>query len=193
MIKRKIRTELCAIKLDMLAIGQNPIEKNENTGFIRMEVRASRIGVMPYKDPFAKKPHYELKLPSELFSMSTMDSFRDLPVTDEHPKEMFVTPENSKKQMVGFTNNYAWVENSYYLSSRFVVTDAPIIKRIYDKFEQGETQQVSCGYLADIEEKEGFWNGLPFSRIQRNIRFNHLALVRIGRGGDDVEVVLKNQ
>ena len=188
---------LDSIKADYSAVAHIPekelIKKNEITGFIHVNVRASRIGVMPYKDPLEGKPHFELKLPKELFSIDTMSSFNKLPVTDEHPKEMFVTPDNSKKLMVGFTDPYAWVENHYYLASRITISDSKVISRIYEKSFNGESQQVSCGYIADIEEKEGEWNGIKYHRIQRNIRFNHLALVRIGRGGKDVEVILKNE
>ena len=56
--------------------------------------------------------------------------------------------------------------------------DADLIAKI----DSGK-QQVSCGYTCDIEDKPGEYNGTRYDRVQRNIKYNHLAIVHRGRAG----------
>ncbi len=180
-----IRLEHSTISLDASSIFMS-----ETTGFMTLTARVSRIGCMPYKEPFKKKIHYELKLPEELFHQDTMETFSNLAVTDGHPKELLVTPKNSGKLMKGFTGPGAYTEHGYYLCCSLTITEHSIINRILDKLKNGEDQQVSCGYLSEVEDVEGVWNDIPYHKIQRNIRFNHLALVDVGRAGDEVKLKL---
>lgn len=52
------------------------------------------------------------------------------------------------------------------------------------------TQEVSCGYAADTEMISGKYNGEDYDAIQRNIRYNHLAVVPRGRAGPEVRIRL---
>ncbi len=50
-------------------------------------------------------------------------------------------------------------------------------------------KELSCGYRCDYDWTPGTWNGQRYDAVQRNIRGNHLALVRKGRMGPDVAVL----
>jgi hypothetical protein len=44
--------------------------------------------------------------------------------------------------------------------------------------------EVSCGYHCDVDETPGEFEGQRYDRVQRNIRYNHVAVVERGRAGD---------
>ncbi|SCU95521.1 conserved hypothetical protein [Cupriavidus necator] len=45
-------------------------------------------------------------------------------------------------------------------------------------------KDLSCGYTLTLDETPGECNGRRYDAVQRNIRYNHLALVRAGRAGN---------
>ena len=61
-----------------------------------------------------------------------------------------------------------------------VVTRADSVKAV----EDGTARSLSCGYTCDIEWTSGNWMGMDYDCIQRNIKYNHVALVPTGRAGD---------
>lgn len=172
--------------------GKN-IAKHPTTQFIRVSANVSRIGVMPYRQAGNPKPRMELKLPEELFGERALSTFDSLPVTREHPSEIFVTKGNYKKFLIGLTENCATKKDGFYLTSALTIFDATMIAEIYEKACTGIVQDVSCGYYADVDETPGIWNGLKYDAVQRNIRFNHVAIVKEGRGGSSVSIILNSK
>ena len=157
-------------------------------GFLKLPVRVSRIGVMEYRNA-NDEPTYECKPPEELFNPKTMESLRHIPVTDKHPQAMFVTPENSKELMVGFMSGEPIIEDDTYLSSDLIITDQTIIDRLVKKFDNNETQEVSAGYSATIEKTPGTFIDTHYDTVQRDVVFNHCALVSVGRAGRDCRLI----
>jgi hypothetical protein len=49
---------------------------------------------------------------------------------------------------------------------------------------------LSCGYTCDLEKAEdgAKWCGIDYDFIQRNIRYNHVAIVDRARAGDDARI-----
>lgn len=60
------------------------------------------------------------------------------------------------------------------------------------KAESGELVELSCGYECDFDPTPGVYQGQAYDGIQRNISYNHLALLPQGRarGGSDVKLHL---
>ncbi|MCX7015414.1 MAG: alpha/beta hydrolase fold domain-containing protein, partial [Candidatus Sumerlaeota bacterium] len=56
-------------------------------------------------------------------------------------------------------------------------------ERLTKAIEAGKTA-LSCGYTCDLEHTPGNWMGIKYDAIQRNIRYNHMAVVKAGRAGD---------
>jgi len=175
------------------------IQKASRTaqGFLKAPVRATRTGIFIYKD--AKGNEFrELRLPEEVFTKPSMDSLVMIPITNNHPYE-FVDSYNAKTHMVGFTGEKVYKDEDTFLSTTAIITDERTIKEVESK----EKEQVSLGYKAALEIKDGFWNGKAmaengtederFDAIQRDIRYNHLAVVPAGRAGEDVKLRLDSK
>ena len=71
-----------------------------------------------------------------------------------------------------------------YLTNSLTVTDADAIAKI----KTGEFRDLSAGYLCDVVMESGIFDGKHYDGVMKNIRGNHVALVREGRAGHDVRV-----
>lgn len=149
-------------------------------GFLRCKVAATRTGVFTYFDRDGKIRR-ELRLPEEVFNKDSMASLANIPFTNEHPLEA-VNSFNSEKYTKGFTDSTVQ-QNKDLLETYVTITDAKLIQNILDG-----KKEASAGYSRDLEYKSGEYNGKPYDCIQRNIRYNHLALVNKGRANRDEEL-----
>jgi uncharacterized protein len=164
-------------------------------GFVESPVRATRVGVFLYKDATGK-PFRELRLPDEVFNPDSMATLAMKPITNEHPSEL-VTVDNIKDVQVGYTGENVKADGQFLHIDRAVFTD----KKTIDDINKGK-REVSCGYELELDFSGGFWNGQnvnqdgdgeQFDAIQRNIRYNHLALVSRGRAGAAVRLRLDSE
>lgn len=57
-----------------------------------------------------------------------------------------------------------------------------------DLVESGAQREISSGYHYDPDMTPGVFDGQPYDGVMRNIRGNHVALVKDGRAGPDVIV-----
>jgi len=153
-------------------------------GFMKVPIRATRVGVFKYYTADGSLTR-ELRLPEEVFSEESMASLASVPITDQHPKEM-VNAKNAKRHTIGFTGEKVEKVDNFFLDVNGIITHDEAIKRAMAK----GAQEVSCGYTADIEMSSGVFNGETYDAIQRNIRYNHVALVDKGRAGPDVKLRL---
>ena len=145
-------------------------------GFLKGRTVGTTIGVYTYKNADGTVSR-RLRLPEEVFADDSVKSLRMVPVCNTHPTEL-VTPENSKKYSVGSVGDV--MQDAYRLYPSLCITDADALQAI----REGR-RFLSCGYTADIEDKSGVWNGVAYDQIQRNIRYNHIALVDSPRAGDE--------
>ncbi|MBX9839443.1 MAG: DUF2213 domain-containing protein [Silvanigrellaceae bacterium] len=157
-----------------------------NQGFLRCLVTATRTGVFPYIDETGKIRR-ELRLPEEVFKKESMQSLANVPFTDLHPGEA-VHAFNATKYSKGLTDSEV-KQNNDLLETALTIFDGPTIEKIING-----THEVSAGYNSVKEFTPGIYNGQPYDCIQRNIRYNHLALVPKGRAnhGDHLKRVKLN-
>ena len=174
-----------------------PFERT-NEGFLRGRAIVTSIGVFTYKRKDGTIQR-ELRLPEEVFSPSTLNSMKLKPVTLNHPTEL-VTQDNADKLQVGsLGDNPSWTkewENRNWEE----VTDGincaidMIITRkdAIDAILNGK-QALSMGYTCDLEMAEpgATWCGVEYDFIQRNIRYNHCAIVDSARAGDNAKIELR--
>lgn len=153
-------------------------------GYLKVPGFATRVGVLKYRTADGKTIG-QLRLPDEVFSAESMDSLKGVPVTLQHPKE-FLTAFNTKDSMRGYTGDTVEKVQGKYLRTDLTVTDADAIKAVEEK----TVRDLSCGYTCDLEESTGTYDGEEYHYIQRNIRYNHLALVDRGRAGPLVGVLM---
>lgn len=110
-----------------------------------------------------------------------VDTFNGLPLSLDH-WEMDAS-NMPKDKIVGSLGTDAAFD-APYLTNSLTVTDADAIKRI----NSGEFRDLSAGYLCDVEMIDGMFDGKHYDGRMKNIRGNHVALVREGRAGHDVRV-----
>lgn len=151
-------------------------------GYVRAPAFATRIGVFKYRKADGSLLR-ELRLPDEVFKKESMQTLAGVPVTMDHPREM-LDSANTKPFTVGWTHDTVEREDKF-LKTLVTVFDQGAIEAL----ERGKTQ-VSCGYTCELEEKPGVFDGEEFDVIQRNIEYNHLAIVDRGRAGPSVKIHL---
>jgi hypothetical protein len=156
------------------------IEKTPQ-GFLKVPGYATRTGVFTYVDA-GGKVRRELRHPDDVFDPESLATLKNAPVTLEHPPIM-LTPENVKQYMKGYTTDRVEVDRD------MVATD--LIIAVEDAIRAVEThgmRELSSGYTADLEEVPGVYNGTQYDVRQRNIKYNHLAIVKKGRAGPEARL-----
>jgi hypothetical protein len=139
----------------------------------------ARTGVQVYTDANGREVR-EYRPPEEVFAADSQASLAGIPVTIGHPGAVDST--NWRKHAVGHVSDAPpnrrpegateWLEASVY------VADGQALERV----ERGDLVEVSMGYTADVIAESGVSPaGERYDAVQRNIRFNHLALLQDGR------------
>lgn len=162
------------------------VERLDN-GFMRIPASLTRAGIFKYRLPDGTIRR-ELRHPDEVFNKDSMDTLRQAPVTNRHPPEM-VTAENAKKYSVGSVGENILRTDAGHLAAVLMITDADAVNAI----DMDIRRQISCGYTADMIMDSGIYNGEPYDARQTNIRYNHSALVEVGRAGSDIRVKLDSE
>lgn len=153
-------------------------------GYLKADAYATRAGIFIYRkaDGSIQK---ELRPAEEVFNSDSLNSLAEVPITNDHPQNP-LTIENTKMLAVGYTgSNVGKVENDY-VKCGVTIYDQGVI----DGIMNGQKNQLSGGYTCDIEMTPGIHNGMSYDAIQKNIRYNHLAIVREGRAGPYASIKL---
>ena len=152
-------------------------------GFMQVRAYTARTGVQKYK---RKDGTYlrEYRPEQEVFTEKNIEALKTSPVTNGHPPEM-VTPENSRKYMVGFpSEGVKKIDNDgpeKYLEAWLTITDKDAIAAI-----KAGKAQVSNGYSVELDWTPGLYKGENYDAVQRKIVNNHIAIVWHARGGPNV-------
>lgn len=157
-------------------------------GYLRVPAFATKVGVRKFRLPDGTVRR-ELRPPDEVFHSESMLSLAHCPLTNEHPREGIVTPENVRDYSVGHVGEKIGQSDGKYLECFVTIQDSQAIKDV----EDGVREEVSCGYTCEHDETPGVWNGEEYDLVQRNIRYNHLALTRKSRLGEDVRLKLDSE
>lgn len=137
------------------------------------------IGVFPYRQPDGSIRR-ELRLPEEVFSKETLDSFNGIPIYVGHRVGKDGLEKDQAKRdewAVGIACNP--VGDNVYVASDIKITKEDGVKAV-----KSGIRSFSVGYTCDVEQEAGVWGGVTFDAIQRKIRGDHLALCEIARQGD---------
>ena len=167
-------------------------------GFLKGRAIVTSIGVFTYKRKDGTIQR-ELRLPEEVFSPTTLNSMMLKPVTLNHPSEL-VTVDNADKLQVGSlgdnpTRTTQWHDNPYNEITDGIncAIDMVITKKdAVDAVLNGKNA-LSMGYTCDLETAEpgATWCGVEYDFVQRNIRYNHCAIVDSARAGDNAKIELR--
>jgi len=167
-------------------IDRTELRKAEKTqqGFLRAPAFATRTGVFKYLTGDGKIVS-EYRPAEEVFNAASMATLANVPVTNLHPKPGFLDPKNAKAYTIGFTGDIVERVDEKFVQVYVTVFDQGTM----DQAENG-MQEVSCGYTCDHEVSPGIYEGEAYDVIQRNIVYNHLAIVPRGRAGPEVKLRL---
>lgn len=154
--------------------------KKTDAGFIYADAVLTRCGVFEYKnaDGTIRK---ELRLPEEVFNKDSIASLKMMPVTHGHPygDGGIVTPGNVSRLQKGHVGENIRQDGDDLMGS-IMVTDQTTI----DDIDSGN-KDISCGYTCRHDMQSGVYKGEKYDLIQRDIRYNHVAVgIPEGRAGN---------
>lgn len=151
-------------------------------GFLVAKAYLTRTGVFKYRRADGTVVS-ELRHPDDVFRPESLATLKMAPITDDHPRE-FVNAENARQYTVG------WISDKVEQAEDFVESMATIAaQNVIQKVFTGKSE-LSCGYHADVVEETGEFNGEKYDTRQRNITYNHVAVVDRGRAGPQVKLRL---
>jgi len=176
-----------------------PFERTPE-GFLKGRAIVTSIGVFQYLDASGEM-HGELRHPDDVFDGASLESLKMKPLTNDHPTSI-VTPENIKELTVGnlgsnpsFTKQLnnpggSWNRDDEITDGQHVAIDMVINEPEAIKSVLEGKRSLSCGYTCDLEQApEGaVYLGMPYKYIQKNIRYNHVAIVDRARAGDTARI-----
>lgn len=158
--------------------------KITDEGYIRANAIVTRPGIFLYKnaDGSIRK---ELRHPDDVWDKTSIESMKMIPVTNDHPTQKLVNSENSKFLAIGYTGEKVEKKASCVLAN-FVITD----KSGVDAVVKHGRKELSLGYTVDLDETPGIYEGEHYDARQKNIRYNHLAIVDKARAGEMARIIL---
>jgi len=184
---------------------QTRVERNDKSrltkfprtgaGAARVPATIARTGVQKYGNLLEYRP------PEEVFAAHSLASLGSVPVTIGHPPTG-VTPANMRALQIGHVSDNpaeprVKLDGSAHewLRATLVIGAADVLDRL-DASEQGP--EVSCGYSCRLDMTPGVdpVTGERYDAVQRDIRFNHVAVLLDGeqpRAGADAKIRLDSQ
>ena len=157
-------------------------------GFLKTRAKVTRIGIFDYfegEDKFRR-----LRQAKEVFDKQSMDSLSLKPITNLHPEKAFVDSENIKQFQVGSVGEIIEQDGKHVICT-VLITDKGMVQEIQDRFEGGESIEVSCGYYTHVKDAAGVHPEFgTYDQVQTQIRYNHLAIVDAGRAGPSARLLL---
>ena len=152
-------------------------------GYIRADAVVTRTGVFQYMNADGTIRR-ELRHPDDVFEKASLDSMRLIPVTNGHPQVRLVNSDNAKELIVGSVGESVYVDGQFVMAS-MVITHADATRDV----DMGR-KELSLGYTVDVVKEDGIYNGEPYTHRQKNIRYNHLAIVDRARAGSAARINL---
>lgn len=163
--------------MQQIRFDKNPLPKVVRTpeGYIKGSAIVTRTGVFKYIDNQGNV-RLELRHPDDILEEDSLDSLKQIPITVEHPT-VLVDSTNVKQLGVGLTGETVKVDGEN-IKTTVTITSIDGVEAI-----NSGKEGLSLGYTLDLEEEEGIYNGQPYTHRQKNIRYNHLAIVERARAG----------
>jgi hypothetical protein len=164
--------------------------KRTKEGFLAVRAKAARAGVYDYLGyeidregkHFRADQIVKVYRPAdEVFARDAVHSFMLKPITDDHPTAP-VTADNWKQHARGVAAGA--MRDGDFLAFDLVLMDSAAIAAV----DSGK-RELSNGYTSELEIASGTApSGERYDAIQRNIRGNHIALVKAGRAGPECRI-----
>ena len=139
-------------------------------GFIRDTPIVGRTGILVYRNADGTE-RKEYRPPEEAFAADSLASLMGKPITIGH--KAFVTAGNAAQVAPVGSVLSEGRQDGNNIKADIVIYNLDTASR-----------ELSCGYTLDLDETPGTTpQGEHYDAIQRNIQYNHLAIVPKGRAG----------
>lgn len=164
------------------AVGSLGKVRKTPQGGIDAPANLTRVGVFVYHLPNGSTQR-ELRPADEVFKEDSLETLRGAPLTVDH--KGMVRTDNWRELTVGHVGDDVKPSGNF-VASRVRVQDSNTVSKVESK----ELVEVSCGYTCDLDFSPGTYNGQKYDAIQRNIKYNHVALggKNWGRAGNEVAI-----
>jgi hypothetical protein len=150
-------------------------------GRLRADGYLTRSGVFLYRNGDGTIRR-EYRPPEEVFHVDSLKSFEMVPVTDDHPPVM-LNAANAAQYTRGMTGEQIR-QDDRFVAGGLTVFDAKLVEKV----KSGKVE-LSCAYQLDIDDTPGVTpEGERYDCVQRNIRGNHVAVVKSGRAGPEARI-----
>jgi hypothetical protein len=162
------------------------ISKSEisDEGYLKVWCKAARVGTQLYTRGDGKQCR-EYRPEEEVAKPESLASFGMKAVTMGHPP-VLLDSGNTNVHQIGHAGSQVRF-NDGFVEVALLITDKEAISQI----QRGDAQEVSSGYRVDFDPTPGVSpSGESYDGVQRNIRINHIAIVKKGRAGSDVRLIL---
>lgn len=152
---------------------RSPVKATKNEdGFIYDTPILTRTGVFVYLNPDGSERR-EYRPPEEVFHADSLQGYKGLPITNGHPG--LVTSANAANHTIGAVLGEARQDGNNLIADIVIHNPAAV---------NAGNKELSVGYKLDLDETPGISpDGERYDAVQRNIRPNHLAIVKKGRAG----------
>lgn len=164
-------------------IGFSSKIKRTPQGFVRVPANLARVGVLEYKLRDGSTVR-ELRAPEEVFKKDSLATLSAAPITVDH-KAGLIDPTNVQSTVGVLREKIDHDER--FVKGELTVQRADAIQRVISK----ELCELSPGYTCRLDRTPGVWNGERYDQIQRDITYNHVALLPKGKGRQGAEVAIK--
>ena len=145
------------------------------------ETPIARAGIQIYQNSDGTitreyRPHKEVS------AIASIESFRLVPVTLEHPPGL-IDSRTARAYQVGVTSDSVKYDRGF-VKTTIKITDFDTIEKI----KASGIHYLSAGYRCKIIREPGYFDGEPYDCIQSEIRGNHVAVVSNPRGGKELSL-----
>lgn len=180
--KFKNRTYLCgSIVMDKKEIDINGYER-------RTDIPMTKVGIFPYlgrtisPELEPDKIYQVLRPEEELTNPKTLKSLEEIPFVDEHTMIGKDFTPAEEKGIHGVTGKNVKVQGDLVTNDLIVFSDE--LKNLIDNGKR----DLSMGYRCRYDLTPGEYKGQHYDAVQRDIIYNHIALVDEGRMGKECRV-----
>lgn len=147
-------------------------------GYLKDQPVLTSTGIFEYANPDGSIRR-ELRLPEDVFDPESLASFEGKPIIVTHDAGL-VNKDNVHDYQIGTILSEGY-RDGQDVKAKIIIHDTAEMKK-------SGLKELSLGYSLDLDEEPGVWNGRHYDAIQRNIRINHLALVREARAGEQARL-----
>jgi len=152
-----------------------------DNGWLRADASLTRPGVFVYLNPDGTERR-EYRPAEEVFNPASMASLSMVPVTNRHPGKL-LDAKDTRLHAVGTVGENIRRDGESVAAKLLVTDEAAVMDA-----QTGVARELSCAYSCREDHTPGVYQGQPYDLIQRNIRYNHVALEPHGRAGPEMRI-----